>query len=484
MSEVTKHDPGRVTGSEAELKPVSNYLATPTAISVEGREVVRYKTPELKVVDIPKLFPTMYETDREMAKKLLALLQNPTELPQHIQCLAMDQQDSSWVGIRTLKFVLPEDPDHIYVLSGVGVVRADREIGRGNRETFTLEPPHWQEPLDLHYKMGHMCVDRTGKVWKKGDQTTFGTHRYTDMAHKINDTKRYSADCNGNTNLELVVAGRFLQHPTHGWWIYRLPSNIVHINSLLEVDLRTRKTTEETGVHGQFIYDLCTKIKKLHDQDRVHMELHPGNCMGVLDETGVSSLITDWDTVQNTAKLPIGWMLSFQGYQPASKPLWGTDNPAQIAKSIDLFMSLENASLLTSKNFNFNEKNSPGKLNFDILTPTKDMIDIQITWLVHAICAYTKQPLAKNLVTEYRGVLWSVFDHIANIHVQSDFRLRKEYQKEPNIFLMEKSSWIVGSSFRELRARVTKALVQQLPMTESALNQDVVLIEKIIAAGQ
>jgi|GEM_PF-6065742 len=456
-----------------EKQPYAHFDIQPVrGVKIDGFTFIDYRPVALRQWRSLALEATYINPSTSLGTEVTKLLQSPRQLTKAFQPLSFHQQDTDEDGTRTLKGVVPGHPGRIVVLSGCGVVRTQGNTENGK---FVLEPPHWREKVDKYIQMGHTQIDDEGATWSQPNETVFGAYALPDLTKKIENTEKYSGLINHAHNFHIEAAGKHRFHPTYGWMVYSIPSNAIRTTEFLAIDLMKRKSSSEPGEYGQFIAVLFQRIKMMHDQGVVHLELHPGNCYPVLEENGkVDVIVTDWTTAQNLSQLPSASELQQQGYQE-QQVSWPEFTPQQRAKANDLYIALENATLLSGNTIlHLDEYKKEFEIPFKAMgaSITREMVDLEMVHLAVASLKYMGVETTPSTLDQVRIALWEVLEKVIapGIASQDNLLLNDFRSARKNIFDMERPNYLLPYAILELKSRLVKSVIpyqdgEEFPLT-------------------
>lgn len=418
-----------------------------------ANEVEEDLTTQLGDVDFDLVVNDVFSDNNELISDITKLVSDPKLFAQQALPIRDLQQDVHLTGTRSLKFTLQNYPDLVFVLSGGGIVKFERNIVIndeetkivGRKDTFSIEKPDPNKTTEGVHQLSRWAVAENGNILGKSNSEVLGVYATGSLEEKISNTQNFASKINAPKTLQILVAGHHKEHEEFGWMLYALPRNASRATEILKFDVLTRKSLEEENYFTQFVEILFKKLRKLHSQGIVHGQLHPGNCLGVFGDDKVTDVIfTDWATTQKLSDLPTEEMLRSIGFVDGEIYDLETKNGVQSALANDFFTAIRNALLVTT-NFPAIPNNKEIVIDANFFLITEENLLFQLRILAHAIIAYVQSPAlpakekAKQVQSLYTYIT-SVFFKKVHEYIESEQYFKDAYAQKKNIFEMEYSN--------------------------------------------
>ena len=390
-----------------------------------AKEEDKRQDPKIRQFSI-RIDDPLFTAENELAKELKSLLKQPKKLINEFKALGYSRQETSSDGIRTLRGILKSFPEKIVTLSGLGVVRF---INYPNH-SFIVEPPHWKESLSKYMKTGHMQISAEGDVWRQRNETVFGAYDLDDLRTKMENTYKFAHLINKPNTLEILLAGVHQKSKQHGWMVYSLPANAIRSHELQGLDLLERKSAQEVGLFGQYIDVLFSRIRDMHEESVVHLELHPGNCFPTPERNGeMNVVVTDWTTAHMLSDLTKEEDLLKKGYVK-EESAQAASTAKKTAIMTDLYIALQNTLVLSDINKIDLSREDTKKIQIEInsVLMTKDMMNTQLTFIAVAMAAYSRRGVDN--IEKMRKIVEKVFyEEVIPEVLQKDKSIKKEWEE-------------------------------------------------------
>lgn len=213
---------------------------------------------------------------------------------------------------RSLRFITPGETPALLTLSGIGIAEFN-----GDTLTYDLPVPKDQDLYDYSVGRGFTTLGTT-IVTPDGEQTDVlnhgpvGAYLYPQLLEKIQATNNVRARNLPAVLPSFVMWGMFPERKFRGkrtaWCVYELPLSlwpydIVSISTQIDAAF----PYGEDGYPGNRIFEswtyrMCQVIRRLHDADIVHGQLHTGNVAVDVSNPHNLPVVTDLGSVSTTKK--------------------------------------------------------------------------------------------------------------------------------------------------------------------------------------